>query len=67
MEFFGGTSSQVAETHVSEESLALIGNTSGQDAEGAINCSEAFSIGGLKEGARSGGCCYGSVGKTRHR
>jgi hypothetical protein len=36
--FFGGTSSQMAETHVSEKSLALIGNASGQDAEGAINC-----------------------------
>jgi hypothetical protein len=52
MEFFGGTSSQVAETHVSEKSLALIGNASGQDAEGAINCSEAFSIRRL-EGRRS--------------
>jgi hypothetical protein len=37
---------------VSEKSLALIGNASGQDAEGAINCSEAFSIMRL-EGRRS--------------
>jgi hypothetical protein len=49
---FGGTSSQVAETQVSEKSLALIGNASGQDAEGAINCSEAFSTRRL-EGRRS--------------
>ena len=42
----------MAETHVSEKSLALIGNASGQDAEGAINCSEAFSTRRL-EGRRS--------------
>ena len=29
---------------MSEKSLALIGNASGQGAEGARNCSEAFSI-----------------------
>ena len=32
MELFGGTSSQVAETQVSEKSLAMIGNAPGQDA-----------------------------------
>jgi hypothetical protein len=42
--FGGNFLVQVAETHVSEKSLALIGNASGQDAEGAINCSEAFPI-----------------------
>jgi hypothetical protein len=30
--------------YLSEKSLALIGNASGQDAEGAGNCPEAFSI-----------------------
>ncbi len=36
---------------MSEKSLALIGNASGQDAEGARDCSEAFSIRSL-EGSR---------------
>jgi len=30
--------------HIYEKSLALIGNASGPGAEGATNCSEAFSI-----------------------
>ena len=30
--------------HLAEKSLALIGNASGQGAEGATNCSEAFPI-----------------------
>jgi hypothetical protein len=32
------------EAKISEKSLALIGNASGPGAEGATNCSEAFSI-----------------------
>jgi hypothetical protein len=41
---FSGFSIQAAESHLSEKSLALIGNASGQGAGGARNCSEAFSI-----------------------
>jgi len=34
----------VRHLHMDEKSLALIGNASGPGAEGATNCSEAFSI-----------------------